>query len=44
MKSNFSYFNFLHYRFIADEDEQGGDATIISGWFTNMPTKLVIGY
>lgn len=30
-----------NYRFIADEDAQGVDSTIISGWFTAVPAEPV---
>lgn len=30
-----------NYRFIADEDAEGVDATIISGWFTAVPAEPV---
>ena len=30
-----------NYRFIADEDEEGVDATIISGWFTAVPSEPI---
>lgn len=30
-----------NYRFIADEDVQGVDATIISDWFTEVPDEPV---
>lgn len=30
-----------NYRFIADEDAEGIDATIISGWFTSVPEEPV---
>ena len=32
-----------NYRFIADEDAEGVDATIISGWFTAVPDEPVDG-
>lgn len=32
-----------NYRFIADEDEEGVDATIISGWFTAVPSEPTLG-
>lgn len=30
-----------NYRFICDEDAEGVDATIISGWFTAVPVEPV---
>lgn len=31
-----------NYRFIVDEDETGVDASIISGWFTDVPDEPVV--
>lgn len=31
-----------NYRFIVDEDESGVDASIISGWFTDVPDEPVV--
>lgn len=42
LKGNFFSRDFDgNYRFICDEDEEGTDSTIISGWFTAVPSEPV---